>query len=147
MGSPLPLVVIFTLYFTFLNLGPKVMKERKPLNLTTVIRVYNIFQVASCMAFAYTAYKFQYSVVETTWRCVKFEDHLDKFGSIQGIFTFYWYFMILRTVELIETIFFILRKKQQQVSFLHVYHHVSTIIFLYTLNRYSASKYRLIKFN
>lgn len=141
MGSPLPLLVIFTLYFTFLNLGPRVMKVRKPFNLATVIRVYNIFQVASCIAFAYTAYKFKYNVIESTWRCLKFEDHLDTFGSMRSIFTFYWYFMILRTVELIETIFFILRKKQQQVSFLHVYHHVSTIGFLYILNRYSASKW------
>lgn len=138
MGSPLPIVVILCLYFTFLNLGPKIMKERKPFKLTPVIRLYNIFQFVSCIAFSYKAYEFRYNVLETTWKCLSFEEYFH--GSMVEVFTFYWYFMLLRTSELVETIFFILRKKHDQVSFLHVYHHVSTIIFLYIFNRYSASK-------
>lgn len=140
MGSPLPLIVIFTLYFSFLNIGPKIMKERKPLNLTTIIRLYNIFQVVSCMAFSYAALNLDYNVFTATFKCLKFEENLKKGVEIKDVFVLYWYFMLLRTVELVETIFFILRKKSEQVSFLHVYHHVSTILFLYILNRYSASK-------
>lgn len=39
-----------------------------------------------------------------------------------------WYLFLLKVVDLIETVFFVLRKKKNQVSFLHVYHHISTII-------------------
>ena len=39
-----------------------------------------------------------------------------------------WTFM-LKLAELVETVFFVLRKKQNQVTKLHVYHHVSTFMF------------------
>lgn len=42
----------------------------------------------------------------------------------------YSYFL-LKIYDLIETIFFVLRKKQRQVSFLHVYHHVMILSFTY----------------
>lgn len=41
---------------------------------------------------------------------------------------FVWYTFLLKMVELVETVFFILRKKYNQVSKLHVYHHVSTFL-------------------
>ena len=38
-----------------------------------------------------------------------------------------WWTHIVKLVELVETVFFVLRKKQSQISFLHVYHHTSTL--------------------
>ena len=49
--------------------------------------------------------------------------------------------IFIRTLELVETVFFVLRKKQNQVSHLHVYHHVSTILLLWAFYKYNASKY------
>lgn len=39
-----------------------------------------------------------------------------------------WWMYMLKIVELSETVFFVLRKKQNQVSSLHVYHHVSMVL-------------------
>lgn len=39
-----------------------------------------------------------------------------------------WWMYMLKIVELVETVFFVLRKKQNQVSALHVYHHVSMVL-------------------
>ena len=36
-----------------------------------------------------------------------------------------WWFYFSKLVEMLDTIFFILRKKDNQVSFLHVYHHAT----------------------
>lgn len=36
-----------------------------------------------------------------------------------------WWFYFSKCVEMLDTIFFILRKKNNQVSFLHVYHHAT----------------------
>lgn len=41
------------------------------------------------------------------------------------------YYFINKLSDLIETIFFVLRKKNNQISFLHVYHHVAVIIAAY----------------
>lgn len=36
-----------------------------------------------------------------------------------------WWFYFSKCLEMLDTIFFVLRKKNNQVSFLHVYHHAS----------------------
>lgn len=46
--------------------------------------------------------------------------------------------MILRILELSETVFFVLRKKQNQLTFLHVYHHVSSILIFWIFFKYSG---------
>ncbi|KAK2531704.1 elongation of very long chain fatty acids protein 4 [Columba livia] len=47
-----------------------------------------------------------------------------------------WWFFFSKVIELLDTVFFILRKKQEQVTFLHVYHH-GTMLF----NWWSGVKY------
>ena len=44
--------------------------------------------------------------------------------------------MILKIIDLIETAIFVLRKKNRQISFLHIYHHVSTIYIAYVCVRH-----------
>jgi elongation of very long chain fatty acids protein 4 len=36
-----------------------------------------------------------------------------------------WWYYFSKLIEFMDTIFFILRKKDSQVSFLHVYHHAT----------------------
>lgn len=38
-----------------------------------------------------------------------------------------WFYFITRVIDLIETSFFYLRKKNEQASFLHYYHHVAAV--------------------
>lgn len=49
-----------------------------------------------------------------------------------------WYFFLLKILDYIETIVFVLRKKNNQVSTLHLYHHVSTLLLTWTVIRYYA---------
>lgn len=44
--------------------------------------------------------------------------------------------LVLKTIDLIETGVFVLRKKFNQVSFLHVYHHISTILVTFMCAKY-----------
>jgi hypothetical protein len=48
---------------------------------------------------------------------------------------------ITKVIDLIETIFFCLRKKEGQVSFLHVYHHISTLLFSWMSCKYFGGKF------
>jgi len=50
----------------------------------------------------------------------------------------FWYTHILKIVDLVEAIFFILRKKFNQVSALHVYHHVSMVYTSWIATKYCA---------
>lgn len=47
-----------------------------------------------------------------------------------------WWTMMVKLAELFETCFFVLRKKQNQVSRLHLYHHVSTLLFAWIGAKY-----------
>lgn len=35
-----------------------------------------------------------------------------------------WLYFVTKLIDLLDTVFFVLRKKSRQISFLHVYHHV-----------------------
>lgn len=56
--------------------------------------------------------------------------------TFQMFMNIYWYLFCLKIFDCIETCIFVLRKKQNQVSGLHVYHHVSNLIFLWYYLKY-----------
>lgn len=74
-----------------------------------------------------------------TWKCINSINTNDPIDNTStGWIHLYWYAFLVRVAELIETVFFSLRKKQNQVSILHVYHHVSTIIFVWSFFKFSC---------
>lgn len=46
---------------------------------------------------------------------------------------------LLKVIDLTETGVFVLRKKNNQISFLHVYHHITTVFVAFISTRYIAS--------
>ncbi|XP_055932177.1 uncharacterized protein LOC129962431 [Argiope bruennichi] len=46
----------------------------------------------------------------------------------QGKLFILWNIVLEKYLALFDTIFFVLRKKQNQISFLHVYHHIVTCL-------------------
>ena len=142
LGSPKFLTILLNFYFCALKLGKFLMRNRAPFKLTLVIRLYNLFQVFTCIGFALFFYlRIGYETFSSTWKCRSYEAENFSRETLIEIFSAQWYFMAFRSIELLETLFFVLRKKENQISFLHVYHHVSTLVMLYIMNRYSASEY------
>ncbi|XP_037634850.1 elongation of very long chain fatty acids protein 7a isoform X2 [Sebastes umbrosus] len=102
MSSPLPQALVIAVYIYFVtSLGPRIMENRKAFDLKGVLIVYNFSVVALSL---YMCYEFVMSGWGTgyTFHC----DPVDYSDSPQGV-----------------RIFFVLRKKNSQVTFLHVYHH------------------------
>lgn len=50
-----------------------------------------------------------------------------------------WVYFAAKVSELLDTVFFILRKKDKQVTFLHVYHHSIMVIGTWGFFKYSPS--------
>ena len=42
-----------------------------------------------------------------------------------------YYYFLNKISDLLETIFFVLRKRSRQISFLHVYHHILVVACFY----------------
>ncbi|CAO1421141.1 unnamed protein product [Diamesa tonsa] len=135
MGTPYPLLGILAVYLWFVKIaGPRMMENRKPMDLKKIIIAYNIFQIASCSFIVYIAVAHGFTF-KNTWKCiinVPIDDHRIS------LYFWQWISLIVRLAELVETVIFVLRKKQNQVSHLHVYHHVSTILFLWAFFKYNA---------
>ncbi|XP_014610715.1 PREDICTED: elongation of very long chain fatty acids protein AAEL008004-like isoform X2 [Polistes canadensis] len=94
MKSPFPTLFICLAYIYIVKvLGPKLMENRKPFQLTNVLIFYNLFQVI------FSTWLF-HEMVHASW----------------------WYYFSKFT-EFMDTIFFVLRKKNNHVSTLHVIHH------------------------
>ncbi|XP_076837496.1 elongation of very long chain fatty acids protein 1a [Brachyhypopomus gauderio] len=121
MQSPVQMTLILLGYvFLVLYVGPRYMANRKPYNLKTAMVIYNFCMVASN---AYIVYEFLMSGWGTTytWRC----DPADRSNSPRALrmIRASWLFYFSKYIELLDTAFFVLRKKYSQVTFLHIFHH------------------------
>lgn len=57
-------------------------------------------------------------------------DYSDSFLGIRSAQLSYCYFLV-KLLDLFDTVFFVLRKRTRQISFLHLYHHVLILIGAY----------------
>ncbi|CAG9813103.1 unnamed protein product [Phaedon cochleariae] len=130
LGSPFPTLIIIALYLvTVMWILPAYMKDRKPFKLTKIIRIYNIFQIISCIVIIYKVFTAGWYQGEYSYTCAPI-DYSDNPNAVKMVSAFYLVYF-LKMVELIETVFFVLRKKFNQVSGLHLYHHASTFFLTY----------------
>ncbi|KAM8727220.1 elongation of very long chain fatty acids protein 1a isoform 1-T2 [Acanthopagrus schlegelii] len=121
MQSPVHMTCILLAYVLFsVYVGPRLMAHRKPFRLNVAMIVYNLSMV---LLNAYIVCEFMLSGWGTTysWRC----DLIDYSRSPQALrmIQVAWLFYFSKYIELLDTVFFVLRKKQSQITFLHVFHH------------------------
>ncbi|XP_045487707.1 elongation of very long chain fatty acids protein 4 [Pieris rapae] len=119
MGTPGPILMILAAYFLFvLKIGPALMTKREPYKLTAVLLLYNFFQVvlSAFMVHRYASMMSENGVAPAT--C-----HMHNKSTRERILLDIWIYFAAKVTELLDTIFFVLRKKDRQVTFLHLYHH------------------------
>lgn len=56
-----------------------------------------------------------------------------------------WLYYIAKIIELLDTVFFVLRKKNSQVSFLHLYHHTLMPLCSFVGVKYLAGKHLRVR--
>lgn len=121
MSSPLPTLAICVSYaYVVKRLGPRLMENRKPFSLRRTLIAYNLFQTV------FSAWIF-YEYLQSGWwgsysfRCQPV-DYTDSPMAMRMARTCWWYYFSKFT-EFFDTFFFVLRKKNDHVSTLHVIHH------------------------
>lgn len=122
MSSPVPTMLICLSYVYFVKvLGPRLMENRKPMQFKNTLIVYNLFQVI------FSAWLF-YEIGMSGWftgfysyRCqpVDYSNHPSTLRMVHAC----WWYYFSKFTEFFDTIFFVLRKKNDHVSTLHVIHH------------------------
>ncbi|XP_066253060.1 very long chain fatty acid elongase AAEL008004-like [Euwallacea similis] len=124
MRSPIPTMIILYFWYNFVfKWGPDYMKNREPFLLKNIMILYNGLQV---FANVYIVYYLLLSIHIIDWSCSDI-DYSESYWGRKHLFLTYCYFL-LKIADLIDTIFFILRKKSTHVSFLHTYHHFLMVV-------------------
>lgn len=122
-----PVTAIVVVYLLFVKIiGPNMMKDRKPVEIKNIMLVYNLIQTlynAYIVSYLFSpgviSYLFNHSCTPLPR---EIHPHWSKFTEAS-----YLYFLS-KIIDLLDTIFFIVRKKQNQATFLHVYHHAMMVL-------------------
>nr|QCF41171.1 Elovl4_a [Sinonovacula constricta] len=118
-----PTLVITAFYVLLVTvIGPKFMANREPYKLKWPIVIYNFvciainFHIFSELLYNSTMVGYNYSC-----QTVDYSDNPYEVRIAKAL----WWFYFSKCVEMLDTVFFVLRKKNNQISFLHVYHHAT----------------------
>uniref|UniRef100_A0AAG5DGJ0 Elongation of very long chain fatty acids protein n=1 Tax=Anopheles atroparvus TaxID=41427 RepID=A0AAG5DGJ0_ANOAO len=136
MDNPLPTLGMITIYLLWvLLIGPMYMRDRKPMDLRRVIIFYNLFQVLL------SGYMF-YEHLMAGWLrgyslTCQTVDYSDSPLS-RRMFNLCYVYYLSKLTEFADTVFFVLRKKQSQITDLHVYHHSLTPMEAWILTKFIA---------
>jgi len=145
MSGPFPTLSICLFYVYFVKvLGPKLMENRKPFDLKRVMMCYNFFQIIfSSWLFYEVSHTMNISSEETHWKILFFffpflqawlqwggkysfrcqpVDYTNEPSALRVARACWWYYFS-KFIEFTDTIFFVLRKKNDHVSTLHIIHH------------------------
>ncbi|KYM75352.1 Elongation of very long chain fatty acids protein 4 [Atta colombica] len=126
------MLITFGYMYFVLYAGPRFMKDRPPYELRNFILIYDMIQILVNLWFVKQHVSYGW-FSEFSLICAS--PNSDSLNAIK-MFDLMWWLIFLKLFDYVETCVFVLRKKQNQVSALHVYHHVSNLIFLWYYLKY-----------
>ncbi|XP_043470571.1 elongation of very long chain fatty acids protein 2-like isoform X2 [Leptopilina heterotoma] len=135
-----PIIITFVYVVVVFKLAPTFMKNRPAYKLNTFIKCYNLFQIFSNA----------YIVINVApcypfYRALECRPLLYAMDACGMTIAKCGYFGIwLKLFDLSETLTYILRKKNNQVTFLHLYHHISTFLIGMFFTRYFGTESALL---
>ncbi|KAH9374263.1 hypothetical protein HPB48_005583 [Haemaphysalis longicornis] len=129
-----PMLVAY-LYFVKVG-GPRWMKNKEPFQIINIIRIYNITMVfVSCVSLVVLLIPTYLPGGSYSLWCQGItgyspEDHLKYYKHA-------WILIAWRYADLLDTVFFVLRKKFNQVTHLHVIHHTIVVVNIWFYARFA----------
>ncbi|XP_034827564.1 very long chain fatty acid elongase AAEL008004-like [Maniola hyperantus] len=133
--SPVPVLTIMFLYHQFVRYwGPAFMANRPAYKLKNVIILYNIVQIFLSGLLAVQCLRWLYLPGYYSLWCQKI--NYEDTEVERMVIDYVWLYYFIKIVDLLDTVFFVLRKKFSQVSFLHVYHHLGMCLLGYIGTKY-----------
>ncbi|KAK1171634.1 elongation of very long chain fatty acids protein 5-like [Acipenser oxyrinchus oxyrinchus] len=121
LANFLPTFVLTLLYLSIVWIGPKYMKNKEPFSCRRVLVVYNIG--LTLLSF-YMFYELVTGAWEGGYNFFCQDTHSGGEADMKIVRVLWWYYFS-KLIEFMDTFFFILRKNNHQITFLHVYHHAT----------------------
>lgn len=111
-------------YLAMVYFGQKIMATRETFEIKPYIFTYNLYQ---CLLNLWTVYAMYEEVTSNPWFTGFWGVPPQAGPKGFRISSLVWLHYVNKYMELLDTVWMILRKKNNQVSFLHCYHHVLLI--------------------
>jgi elongation of very long chain fatty acids protein 4 len=124
VDHPLPMAALTAIYLLIVAIGPRVMNKREAFDLKIVMILYNFALVIINLHICYEIFV-SVVLLKFNWICDDLTYSEDN-NSIR-LASALWWFYFSKVIEFIDTFIFILRKKNNQLSFLHIYHHATMV--------------------
>lgn len=117
---------IMLAYFMFINyIGPAMMRNKRPFDLRWLMIPYNILLVLAnfCIFYEFARLRLfgKLDIGSSDWSSLDLKEH----PHIYRLAEVTWYFYMTKYFELFDTVIFVLRKKERQLSRLHIIHHTT----------------------
>ncbi|XP_034478802.1 elongation of very long chain fatty acids protein F-like isoform X1 [Drosophila innubila] len=137
LGSSWTVTFLILGYLFFvLNYGKKFMENRQPYDIRKIIIIYNFFQVVyNGTLFGIMFYYFFIDQIYPL-NCLATLPMDDPKKNIERVISYIYF--INKIIDLLDTIFFVLRKSYKQITFLHVYHHALMVSAIYWVVRFNG---------
>lgn len=117
--------IFFTLaYLAMIYFGTAYMKDRKEFQIKPYIFTYNLYQ---CILNIWCVAAMVYEVYSNPWFKAPWGNTPQPGAQGFRIGFLVWIHYNNKFLELLDTVWMVLRKKNNQISFLHCYHHVLLI--------------------
>lgn len=133
MTSLESVLVLTALYLLCVKYGPSMMASKRPMQAQALLVVYNFFMVGLSLymfiEFAACIYHNNYGLL-----CQPVDYSRTALGYREASVA--WWYFFSKIIEFLDTIFFILRKKNGQLTFLHVYHHSTMAVICWYVAKY-----------
>lgn len=121
LDSYTPTFFLTITYLLLIYMGTIYMRNRPAYSLKNVLQLYNFF--LTLLSF-YMLVELLSAVWSAGYRLQCQGLHEAGDADIRVAKVLWWYYFS-KLIEFLDTIFIVLRKKNSQISFLHVYHHAS----------------------
>eukprot|EP00698_Gefionella_okellyi_P002894 TRINITY_DN12758_c0_g1_i1.p1 TRINITY_DN12758_c0_g1~~TRINITY_DN12758_c0_g1_i1.p1 ORF type:complete len:343 (-),score=70.02 TRINITY_DN12758_c0_g1_i1:94-1074(-) len=122
MQPLIPLGMVIA-YISFIRVGNAYMSTRAPISTRSYTRAYNLF---IAVLNGYMSYQFYSAFVQYNYNlfCTPTDDSHVAMSSVL------WLFYVSKYIEFLDTVWMVLGKKHQQITYLHVFHH-SSVVFVF----------------
>ncbi|KAF3842170.1 hypothetical protein F7725_024121, partial [Dissostichus mawsoni] len=118
-----PTFALTVIYLLIVWKGPKYMKHRQPYSSRGLLVLYNL-------GLTLLSFYMFYELVTAVWHG-GYNFYCQDTHSAQEvdnkIIKVLWWYYFSKLIEFMDTFFFILRKNNHQITFLHIYHHASML--------------------
>ena len=123
-GGPYKMFAVLGVYLLLvIKIIPYLMRNREPYCLRKTIQCYNM-----CLVFI-NAFYFFHEFITLDYGLQLLDLSIPSDEEVSPALThqsnLYYFYVLTKFIDLSDTIFYVLRKKNNQVTFLHLYHHTS----------------------